>query len=273
MKKIAEYVKENLPDINNEVKYIYINKIKTEYQITSSGDVYSLNYNHTGKKRKLKTRKNHSGYHLIGIRVNGKCYVKQVHRLVADAFIPNPENKPQVNHINGNKDDNSVNNLEWVTAKENILHAIKTNLKPVGEKSYLAKITEKQAIEISELLVENKLSVPEICKKCKVSYSTVNDIKRKKSWKSLTEKYDFTKHTIKSKTGTFGSKNNLSTINEDKVEKICGMITSNNLSLSEIAKIMGVTYKIVQNIYNGSTWKAVSSKYDFSKYKPRRQKG
>lgn len=274
MKKISKYIKKYLNDTDdNEVKQIYIDGVKTNYQVTRGGDIISLNYNHTGKPKILKTRKNKSGYHLVGIHVNGRTYVKQVHRLVATAFIPNPENKTQVNHINGNKSKNEASNLEWVTPKENIAHAIKMNLKPVGEKSYLSTITEKKAVEISELLVENKLTIPEICKKCNVTYGTVNDIKRKKSWKHLTQNYDFSKHAKKSKTGARGSKNNFSTINESTVNKICQLIETNEYSLSEIAKMMSVSYKIVQHIYNGSSWKSVSKKYDFSNYKPRRKKG
>ena len=66
---------------------------------------------------------NKKGYLRVKVwRPNGTYYTKVVHRLVAEAFIPNPGNKPQVNHKNGNKKDNRVNNLEWVTQSENMVH-------------------------------------------------------------------------------------------------------------------------------------------------------
>ena len=68
------------------------------------------------------------GYLIINIIENGKHVQHSVHQLVASAFIPNPENKPQVNHIDGDKKNNRVDNLEWVTAKENVAHAIRTGL-------------------------------------------------------------------------------------------------------------------------------------------------
>lgn len=80
-------------------------------------------------------KKNTYGYMWLRVRPCGKQY--KVHRIVAMAFIPNPEHKPQVNHIDGNKQNNHVSNLEWATAKENVNHALKTGLlKPLyGEKS------------------------------------------------------------------------------------------------------------------------------------------
>ncbi|MBO5714318.1 MAG: HNH endonuclease [Clostridia bacterium] len=80
-------------------------------------------------------KKNTYGYMWLRVRPCGKQY--KVHRIVAMAFIPNPEHKPQVNHIDGNKQNNHVSNLEWATAKENVNHAVKTGLlKPLyGDKS------------------------------------------------------------------------------------------------------------------------------------------
>lgn len=80
----------------------------------------------------LKTSISRNGYVHISLCKNGKVKTFRVHRLIAEAFIPNPENKPQVNHIDGNRINNSLSNLEWVTRSENHLHAFRVtkNRKP-----------------------------------------------------------------------------------------------------------------------------------------------
>lgn len=83
------------------------------YQVSNKGRVRNKR---TSRILKIKYNK---GYARVGLSKEGKMYFKSVHRLVAEAFIPNPQNKPQVDHINTIRDDNRVENLEWVTAKEN----------------------------------------------------------------------------------------------------------------------------------------------------------
>ena len=89
--------------------------------------IYSINENGYVMRIKsgklLKPQFNSSGYLHVILSKNGKWHNRSIHRLVANAYIPNIYNKPQVNHIDGNKTNNKVNNLEWVTASENQKHS------------------------------------------------------------------------------------------------------------------------------------------------------
>ena len=78
--------------------------------------------------RILKTNTDSKGYERLRVTINRKKYAFKLHRLVAEAFVPNPDNKPQVNHIDGNKQNNAASNLEWVTNKENAHHAMSSGL-------------------------------------------------------------------------------------------------------------------------------------------------
>lgn len=99
---------------------------ENKYMVSNLGNVLSLNYSGTRKSKVLTPVKQHKGYLFVHL---GGNKIKMVHSLVAEAFIPNPERKGFVNHIDGNKHNNSVDNLEWVTAKENVEHAIRTGLR------------------------------------------------------------------------------------------------------------------------------------------------
>ena len=98
------------------------------YQVSSQGRVRSVsrwNVDRLGRKRFLRGKvlspsRMHNGYFALVFKKNGKSALKLVHRLVAEAFIDNPIDKPQVNHINEIKSDNRVENLNWVTGKENV---------------------------------------------------------------------------------------------------------------------------------------------------------
>ena len=107
---------------------VFVKGYEGIYSITSDGEVFSY-LRGTKYKRKLVPDKN--GYLTVNFNVFEVVSCKKVHRLVAEHFIPNPENKSQVNHKNGIKTDNNLDNLEWVTNAENSKHMWENNLKPV----------------------------------------------------------------------------------------------------------------------------------------------
>ena len=105
------------------------------YQISSMGRVRTNNYKRTGKVKIMNGVTDIRGYKNIAFREGGAGSKQKhfmVHRLVAKAFIPNPNNKPFVNHLNGNRSDNRVENLEWCTKEENEIHKIYVLKKPSG---------------------------------------------------------------------------------------------------------------------------------------------
>jgi len=104
------------------------------YEVSNLGRIKSLKTNH-GKDQILirKTYDRPNQYTTINFTVKGVARTCSVHRLVAIAFIPNPDHKRTVNHIDGNKHNNLVTNLEWATYSENIRHAYSTGLNKVPE--------------------------------------------------------------------------------------------------------------------------------------------
>lgn len=102
------------------------------YQISNLGNIRKLRFinNIVNKEKifKITPQIINSGYYKVVLYKDGKYKNKCIHRLVAETFIPNEENKPQINHIDGNKLNNNVDNLEWCTRSENMKHSYKNNL-------------------------------------------------------------------------------------------------------------------------------------------------
>jgi hypothetical protein len=152
-----------------------------KYQINEVGQI--RNINKLDKLKKLDIT--HKGYMVVTLyNVDGITYRRKVHRLVAQTFIPNQENKPQVNHINGNKQDNRVENLEWVTASENIQHAIDNGLN--GNTSGLPKKVKKYSLDgkfiaeypsMLEAAYQNECHYTSISSACKGKQKTCKGFK------------------------------------------------------------------------------------------------
>lgn len=121
----------------------------------------------------------------------------RVHRLVAEAFIPNPDNKPFINHKDGNKFNNTVDNLEWCTQQENIDHSFKNNLQPKLKNTYAGKFDESTR-EIIKQLYNDGVSMRQIAIKYNVSHTCISDIiKNKYKYQKYTNEYKAFKHLLK----------------------------------------------------------------------------
>jgi hypothetical protein len=169
---------------------------KDYYTISNHGKIVRLeriSININGVRKRLKEKEikhtfSKNKYPCVSISVNGICKRVYVHRMMAIAFIPNPENKPEVNHKDGNRSNFSLNNLEWVTAKENVNHAIETGLANhvKGEDAYFSKLTEKKVLAIRRLhRINPKFNRRALSRKIGVSHQNISDIVNNKAWKYL----------------------------------------------------------------------------------------
>lgn len=182
------FLKKNIPiiKIENLEGEVWKNIFKEEdiYQVSNYGRVKSKH--NKFKEIILKFFVDRDGYNRVTIPTR---YKKSgiVHGLVAEAFIPNPENKPQVNHKNTIKTDNRVENLEWATAQENITHALNNSLTNKGTKNGKSKLTENIVIKIRAEFNEIKDVNPYVFlgKKYNVRRASIYAIIKRKNWKWL----------------------------------------------------------------------------------------
>lgn len=153
-----------------------------DYRISTRGRVISLKGN---IPRILKQAIGNHGYPVVVLYNKGTKQMKLVHRLVAAAFIPNPENKPEINHIDGNKTNNNVSNLEWIASSENNKHAIQEGLCI----PFKAKITAKHATEIFLKAHAGTQSLSSLSKEYGIAVCTIRHIKNGRTWAKITTPY------------------------------------------------------------------------------------
>lgn len=153
-----------------EISFSFVPGWEDQYSITSTGQIYSHKTN-----KWLKTEKRLGmGYPNASLQRNGKAHTKGVHRLVAEAFLPNPDNKPEVNHIDGNRANPVLSNLEWVTEKENRKHSKETlGNNYEGAANPHAKLTELEMRAIVYMHRTGQTSQRDLAKLYGVSKSCV----------------------------------------------------------------------------------------------------
>lgn len=156
-------IKQFRPDVDEEAEIW--RRIDADYDVSNQGRV-----RHGSR---ILSGSVHSDNYILAT-LHGKQI--PVHRLVAEAFIPNYEKKPEVNHIDGNKMNNAVDNLEWVTRAENKKHAVDNGLQPKPAKTYQGKFTAEQREEIKRLWDSGMFSRRQLAIKYGVSHTCVNDI-------------------------------------------------------------------------------------------------
>lgn len=163
------------------------------YCVSNTGKIKSLprivvnsrSIPHKIRERILKPVFSGRDYHAVTM-YNSKeniCLKTYIHRIVANAFLPNPENLPQVNHKDGDKANNSVSNLEWVTSSENMTHAINKKLiDNRGESCKTTNLTDEKVIKIRKLAETEIFDFGEIGELFKISRTQVYNIVKRKNW-------------------------------------------------------------------------------------------
>lgn len=156
-----------------------------KYAVTRDGKIYSIR---SGRFMTNASNKDGTGYETIGLSKDGVKERFLVHRIVAMAYIPNPENKPTVNHINGNKKDNRVENLEWNTYREQQLHAIETGLKPT-QHIRTDRSADDETVHLVCQYIMQGFTRKEISEMLGVSPWLVKNIISGKQYKDIAEEY------------------------------------------------------------------------------------
>lgn len=256
------------PSDDIEIRRIQIDGEDTDYYASSDGHIISTNYRRSGKSCILKETINRDGYHTVKLYINGKKKSCKVHRLVAQSFIPNPLDLPEVNHIHvensDDKSDNSVYNLEWSDRANNIQHAVKNGLHIAhkGENHGGVVYTDKQIHDVCKHLEKGKLTIKEITNKTGVSRDTISNILNPNicARKDISSLYDLSKYNAKN---MFDE--SLCKFTDKQIKQVCKELVKNKIPMYKISEKTGVSYSVVKKIKarKHKTYERIYKKYNF----------
>ena len=184
---LVEKIYPEVQDLENEIwKDIEGEGVDGLYQVSNFGRVKSF---HSLPAKLITPYVNYNGYYVVEMRKDKKKITRLLHRLIAKAFIPNPENKPYINHKDGNKLNYSLENLEWVTSAENTRHARENGLMKIkrGTQCSHAKFTETEIKYIRKNYnpSDKKNNANSLAKKFGVSTTTIYYIVHEKIYKDV----------------------------------------------------------------------------------------
>lgn len=244
-----------------KIKQIVIDDIKTDYSVTDTGLVIR-----TCNNKILKPSISNCGYVRVTLYIKNKSGEKKprklsVHRLVALTFIPNDDiEKIQVNHIDGNKLNNKVSNLEWVTPSENDYKAYEIGIKQkiYGNDSHLAKYSKSQVMEACEYMEDGNLTIPEISLLTDIATGMLYRIQKRLSWVNISVNYDVE-----------NCKQPKNKYTPEQMEKVFKLLEENKLSMYDISDETAVKVSTIQNIILHryvKNFEYLYDIYDISKY-------
>ena len=229
------------------------------YKISNLGRVLYLKRNNPNVKVKNYNRilnpfLNHDGYYTVNLLKDGKGKTGYIARLVAEAFIPNPNDLLEVNHKNLIKTNNFSNNLEWVTRQENMDHFYKYGKRKTRKNGSPQKLNKEDVKNIRNNYFELKISQKEISKNYKINQATISDIINNKIWnypecdpRSPEEIYDMSKYR----------RSKLTQKDVREILYLASIRNQNTFTFKELAKKFNVSENHIYQIVNGNTWKSI----------------
>lgn len=250
--KLEEYIR----DYNHPVwKDVIVKDITTKIEVSNIG---TLRDKFT--KNPIKIYYDNDGYKFSYISyAPGKFVSGRINRLVAQAFIPNPENKPEVDHINAKKDFNWVGNLRWVTRKENLQYTVSMGLEnqllACGEDKPNNVYSEKQIRQVCEMLMNINNKISDIEKATGVPNASINAIRKGHQWTHISRNYDFPTLSFR------GVK-----YSPVDIHTVCKLLEDPRNNPTKIAKMTGVSRDMVGNIRKKRCWQEISSQYNIPEF-------
>ena len=227
------------------------------FLISDFGRLFSINGRWKGLKELKPGIGKKEGYYITSLRMKPKRETIRIHQLVGNHFVDNPDNKPQLNHKDGNKLNNHYLNLEWCTIAENIEHAVRTGLIDMkGEKHFHAKLKDPDIKSIFQMRL-NGFRMSDIGNRFGVSRRTIGDVLNRKLWTHV----NIGQYLIDNipRAIEYNGENHHQTLLTNKNVYEIHNLRKEGLTPKEISIKYDVSRHIIYDILNGTTWAKIHS--------------